>query len=126
MIQALSHIYVQLGQTEKALEYLKKAAKFDPRDPEVKQLIVLNIHDELPYKWWFWGQTHTLPQGFHHLFCLETHITALESLLVSGFMFSNIQFYVVCFIFYSLDSPYFMLYNYVTSLTGFWKVFVYN
>lgn len=33
--QALSHIHVQLGQTEKALEYLKKAAKFDPRDPEV-------------------------------------------------------------------------------------------
>lgn len=35
--QALGHIYVQLGQTEKALELLRKAAKVDPRDAQVRK-----------------------------------------------------------------------------------------
>lgn len=34
-MQAVGFIFVQLGQTEKALEYLKKATKFHPRDHEV-------------------------------------------------------------------------------------------
>ncbi|XP_068663134.1 protein CTR9 homolog [Aristolochia californica] len=33
-IKAVGHIYVQLGQTEKALEILRKAAKIDPRDAQ--------------------------------------------------------------------------------------------
>lgn len=35
VIQAVGHIFIQLGQTEKALEFLKKATKFHPRDHEV-------------------------------------------------------------------------------------------
>ncbi|RVX05414.1 Protein CTR9-like [Vitis vinifera] len=34
-LKALGHIYVQLGQTEKAQEYLRKATKIDPRDAQV-------------------------------------------------------------------------------------------
>ncbi|CAH9084050.1 unnamed protein product [Cuscuta europaea] len=33
-LKSLSHIYVQLGQPEKGLEYLRKATKIDPRDPQ--------------------------------------------------------------------------------------------
>ncbi|KAK1365184.1 TPR-containing nuclear phosphoprotein that regulates K(+) uptake [Heracleum sosnowskyi] len=33
-LKAVGHIFVQLGQTEKAFEYLKKATKFHPRDHE--------------------------------------------------------------------------------------------
>lgn len=33
-LKALGHIYIQLGQTEKAHELLKKATKIDPRDPQ--------------------------------------------------------------------------------------------
>ena len=33
--KAVGHIYVQLGQTEKALETLRKATKIDPRDAQV-------------------------------------------------------------------------------------------
>ncbi|KAF7152655.1 hypothetical protein RHSIM_Rhsim01G0044300 [Rhododendron simsii] len=33
-LKALGHIYIQLGQTEKAHEFLKKATKIDPRDPQ--------------------------------------------------------------------------------------------
>ncbi|WOH08975.1 hypothetical protein DCAR_0728426 [Daucus carota subsp. sativus] len=33
-LKAVGHIFVQLGQSEKALEYLKKATKFHPRDHE--------------------------------------------------------------------------------------------
>ncbi|XP_019173457.1 PREDICTED: protein CTR9 homolog [Ipomoea nil] len=33
-LKSLAHIYVQLGQPEKALEYLRKATKVDPRDPQ--------------------------------------------------------------------------------------------
>ncbi|MCD7454396.1 Protein CTR9 [Datura stramonium] len=33
-VKALAHIYVQLGQAEKVQEYLKKATKIDPRDPQ--------------------------------------------------------------------------------------------
>ncbi|XP_052181435.1 protein CTR9 homolog [Diospyros lotus] len=33
-LKALGHIFVQLGQTEKAQEFLKKAAKIDPRDAQ--------------------------------------------------------------------------------------------
>ncbi|XP_022754799.1 protein CTR9 homolog isoform X3 [Durio zibethinus] len=33
-LKALGHIYVQLGQVEKALEFMKKATKIDPRDAQ--------------------------------------------------------------------------------------------
>lgn len=33
-LKVLGHIYVQLGQTEKAQEFLRKAAKIDPRDAQ--------------------------------------------------------------------------------------------
>ncbi|OVA06840.1 Tetratricopeptide TPR-1 [Macleaya cordata] len=33
-LKAVGHIYVQLGQTEKALEVLRKAARIDPRDAQ--------------------------------------------------------------------------------------------
>ncbi|KAL8119913.1 hypothetical protein AgCh_017146 [Apium graveolens] len=33
-LKAVGHIFLQLGQNEKALEYLKKATKFHPRDAE--------------------------------------------------------------------------------------------
>ncbi|XP_058206542.1 protein CTR9 homolog isoform X1 [Rhododendron vialii] len=33
-LKALGYIYIQLGQTEKAHEFLKKATKIDPRDPQ--------------------------------------------------------------------------------------------
>ncbi|KAF7147473.1 hypothetical protein RHSIM_Rhsim03G0228800 [Rhododendron simsii] len=33
-LKALGHIYIQLGQTEKAHEFVKKATKIDPRDPQ--------------------------------------------------------------------------------------------
>ncbi|XP_065849180.1 protein CTR9 homolog [Euphorbia lathyris] len=33
-LQVLAHIYVQLGQTEKAQEFLRKATKIDPRDAQ--------------------------------------------------------------------------------------------
>lgn len=36
--KAVGHIYVQLGQTEKALETLRKATKSDPRDSQVETL----------------------------------------------------------------------------------------
>ncbi|XP_019236499.1 PREDICTED: protein CTR9 homolog, partial [Nicotiana attenuata] len=45
-VKALAHIYVQLGQTEKAQEYLKKATKIDPRDPQgfldIGELLISN------------------------------------------------------------------------------------
>ncbi|KAK4368595.1 hypothetical protein RND71_012387 [Anisodus tanguticus] len=45
-VQALAHIYVQLGQTEKVQEYLKKATKIDPRDPQafldIGELLISN------------------------------------------------------------------------------------
>ncbi|XP_015889352.2 protein CTR9 homolog [Ziziphus jujuba] len=33
-LKVLGHIYVQLGQTEKAQEFMRKATKIDPRDPQ--------------------------------------------------------------------------------------------
>ncbi|KFK39891.1 rna polymerase-associated protein ctr9 [Arabis alpina] len=33
-LKALGHIYTQLGQTNKALEYMRKATKLDPRDAQ--------------------------------------------------------------------------------------------
>ncbi|XAR53477.1 hypothetical protein NMG60_11022043 [Bertholletia excelsa] len=33
-LKAIGHIHIQLGQTEKAQEFLKKAAKIDPRDAQ--------------------------------------------------------------------------------------------
>lgn len=33
-LKAVGHIYVQLGQNEKALEIFRKAARIDPRDPQ--------------------------------------------------------------------------------------------
>ncbi|XP_060191121.1 protein CTR9 homolog [Lycium barbarum] len=45
-VKALAHIYVQLGQTEKVQEYLKKATKIDPRDPQafldIGELLISN------------------------------------------------------------------------------------
>jgi RNA polymerase-associated protein CTR9 len=34
-LKALGHLYTQLGQNEKALEYMRKATKLDPRDAQV-------------------------------------------------------------------------------------------
>lgn len=34
-MQAVAHIYLQLNQTTKAHEALKKTVRIDPRDPEV-------------------------------------------------------------------------------------------
>ncbi|WZY84448.1 hypothetical protein YC2023_030832 [Brassica napus] len=34
-LKALGHLYTQLGKTEKALEYMRKATKLDPRDAQV-------------------------------------------------------------------------------------------
>ncbi|MCI13903.1 RNA polymerase-associated protein CTR9, partial [Trifolium medium] len=36
---ALAYIYVQLGQTDKGHEFIRKATKIDPRDAQVKLLI---------------------------------------------------------------------------------------
>ncbi|KAK6784529.1 hypothetical protein RDI58_017984 [Solanum bulbocastanum] len=45
-VKALAHIYVQLGQAEKVQEYLKKATKIDPRDPQafldIGELLISN------------------------------------------------------------------------------------
>ncbi|KAF8401080.1 hypothetical protein HHK36_014383 [Tetracentron sinense] len=45
-LKAVGHIYVQLGQTEKALELLRKATKIDPRDAqaflELGELLILS------------------------------------------------------------------------------------
>jgi hypothetical protein len=38
-LQALAYIYVQLGQTDKGHEFIRKATKIDPRDAQVKLLI---------------------------------------------------------------------------------------
>lgn len=43
-LKAVGHIYVQLGQNEKALEIFRKAARIDPRDPQVKQHILLTLY----------------------------------------------------------------------------------
>lgn len=45
-MQAVAHIYLQLNQTTKAHEALKKAVRFDPRDPEV---MLLTIHEMKHY-----------------------------------------------------------------------------
>ncbi|KAI3835145.1 hypothetical protein MKX03_019771 [Papaver bracteatum] len=45
-MKAVGHIYVQLGQTDKALEILRKATKADPRDAqaflELGELLIAN------------------------------------------------------------------------------------
>ncbi|XP_055824765.1 protein CTR9 homolog [Solanum dulcamara] len=45
-VKALAHIYVQLGQSEKVQECLKKATKIDPRDPQafldIGELLISN------------------------------------------------------------------------------------
>ncbi|CAN4084659.1 unnamed protein product [Withania somnifera] len=46
-VKALAHIYVQLGQAEKVQEYLKKATKIDPRDPQARNLLKKS-NEEVP------------------------------------------------------------------------------
>ncbi|RVW44042.1 Protein CTR9-like [Vitis vinifera] len=56
-LKALGHIYVQLGQTEKAQEYLRKATKIDPHEITFKRRLTQLVHRPLeinPFIFMIW------------------------------------------------------------------------